>query len=335
MEEEVKAKDGLNEPGESLADTLRAAMEEDEARQEVEPHREETKPDSEPKISESKKARETPDTIEEPILPPISWATDAKEHFQKLPRDLQQVVVQRAKEQEADYTRKTQEVARLRKHYEEIDSVLDPYKDRLALQGTSAGQVIKQLLVAQDKLNTTPVETLRWLADAYGVTPEQLAGVEGQPKADPYTKEVDQRVQYLENLIRQQQYGQQQKYHQSLVQEVQSFADERDEAGGLKHPYVERLSSEMVGLAQQIKQANPQATPKQVLSEAYERAVWSNPDTRAARLQVEEQRRLREAEAKAAAARKAGSSISGSPGGGLNPDPPDNLRALLMQAFGE
>jgi hypothetical protein len=102
---------------------------------------------------------------------------------------------------------------------------------------------------------------------------------------------------------------------------IDTFAAEKDGAGNLAHPYFAELESDMMVLARADMQSFPGKIPD--LADLYERAAYANRETRSKLLsaQAEEQKRKAQADrkAKAVAAQKAASSITGSPGTGQSP----------------
>ncbi|MBX9773391.1 MAG: Rieske 2Fe-2S domain-containing protein [Xanthobacteraceae bacterium] len=64
----------------------------------------------------------------QPIEPPARWTPDKKAAFATWPRDVQETVVARNGELEADYTRKTQEAADLRRTAEPLLKAIKPFE---------------------------------------------------------------------------------------------------------------------------------------------------------------------------------------------------------------
>ena len=60
----------------------------------------------------------------DPIDPPPNWPQQEQAFFRELPPELQHAYLDRAKHMMADYTRKTQEIARVRQGYQELERVI-------------------------------------------------------------------------------------------------------------------------------------------------------------------------------------------------------------------
>ena len=99
------------------------------------------------------------------------------------------------------------------------------------------------------------------------------------------------------------------------------FADARDSAGNLLHPYLKEVEPQMHALAKLDRDQGKQAID---LDDLYDRATWGeNRSTRelllAERQESEARKAADERKAKADAARRAGSSVTGAPGPGAAP----------------
>jgi phage shock protein A len=103
----------------------------------------------------------------------------------------------------------------------------------------------------------------------------------------------------------------------AVMNRIEEFKSANDGKGNLLNPHFDEVEADMTALAQAAIAAKQPVPP---LKELYERAVWSNPSTReklrTAETQAAEKKRQDEARAKAAAARKASSSVTGAPGSG-------------------
>jgi hypothetical protein len=128
--------------------------------------------------------------------------------------------------------------------------------------------------------------------------------------------------------------------YQRIGNEIEVFRTTVDKDGKtLLHPHFDEVERDMSLLAQ-IARARGE---KKTLSQLYEDAVWANPSVRAKKLAAEQSAQQAkaqdEARAKAAKARKAGSSVTGGPNSGQAPKPQagqeQSLRAALDAAYDE
>ena len=78
------------------------------------------------------------------IEAPAHWSNDFKDSFNALPTDAQEVFLQRYKDMEGDYTRKTQEVADIRRRASALDEVMVPFRDEFARAGLDDIGAVRQ-----------------------------------------------------------------------------------------------------------------------------------------------------------------------------------------------
>lgn len=312
--------------------------------------------------AEPEKAPEHPKTTE----PPANWAAADKETFKGLPPNAQEFLLRRHAAMEADYTKKTQEIAAFRRDYEPISQMLSPYREAMGAKGFTPATLIQSWMnVEKQLLEGRGADIIRGLVDGYQIDRAAVARALGlvrsdapqqpdapkpegaQPQLPP---EVVQRLTGVERYIQQQQIDQQARAaaeqrvaEQRVMSEIEQFASEKDASGALLHPHFQAVESDMTRLAIAVRASG--GTPK--LSELYEQAVWANPSTRdallasqraadeAQRAKAEETRRA-EARAKAEQAKRAASSVTGAPSQGTpGRREPQSLREELSAAFDE
>ena len=133
-----------------------------------------------------------------------------------------------------------------------------------------------------------------YLAQSYGV---DLTGVQANPQAqvDPNVRYLQDQVQQLSGFVQQQQLMGQQREEQALTGTISSFAADP------KNRHFESVRSDMAALLQ--------AGIATDLSDAYERAIYANPQTRALVL-AEQQAATRTGIAAKAQAAKNASSVN-------------------------
>lgn len=238
---------------------------------------------------------ETP--VSEPETPPVrqppkSWAKDKHEIWSKLPPDAQDYYEQREKQMldgleqykgDATYARQLKEV-------------VTPYKAMLESMGVSETDAVKYLLNAQYQL-THGTESQR--KAAYERIGAELGFVTQQASqqapVDPVVKQLQDKLDRIESELTAKQQAELQTARSKANSEVEAFASD---AANL---YFNEVAQDMVPF---IKQGLP-------LKDAYDRAVWANPATRAkeqARLQTEATAKLKEkAKPEVEAARRAAS----------------------------
>ena len=312
---------------------------------------------AEQKSETAKPARvESPD---ETIRPPPSLPAAVKAKFANLDPDVRQAFValegsvQQAK---AEWGKKGERLNR-------FDEILAPHVDRWRMNGLDEYSGIQSLLAAQSILDRDPVGGLVHVARSYGLTPAHLAQAFGlaqtsapqnggqpapndlmaalRPVIDPLAQQVQTLQQQLESSFAERQAAE----LNSLTQQISAFAASPE---GM---YFDNVADEVAARIQ-IMRAQGRPASIELVKEAYEGAIWSNPETRQIMLdQQAEQARAelarQEAERKKAAdkaqrdranqARRAGGSITGvpSPGAQPAPGPQGSVRDSIAAAMQE
>lgn len=262
---------------------------------------------------------------DEPAKPtveaPSDWPEDWQSKFATLESDEgRQLLIDQYKSFQADYTRKTQEIAEVRK-------AIEPMKEQLDLRGISEGQYVRQLAAADKYLSEKPVEAMQHLMQNYGVSAEQLTG-QSDEYSDPEVSKLQQEVNSLKQQLQQQTQQQQQASEDQVNQQVTQFATETDEKGHLKHPDFDHLKPAMAGLIQSGHAKD--------LHDAYEQAKWADPQIRE-KLLAEQQRQAsqeteKQRKEKATKAKKASTPASTGTTGEAREEPKD-LRTELESQF--
>lgn len=175
-----------------------------------------------------------------------------------------------------------------------IRAVTEPYRAIIAQSYGSDDRMLQSMLptlqtFAMGNPQQKLAEIVR-ISQQFGIDLSQLSG-QGEPQtqqqfADP---RVDQLLQNMQNQERQRQSNEQ----RSLETMATAWMNEVDAQGQPKREYLQDVMQEMSVLIPQIKQTNPLLTHPQVLEQAYDRAVWANPNTRQA-LQGKQQSELLE-----------------------------------------
>lgn len=206
------------------------------------------------------------------------------------------------KEQEGDYTRKSTEVAEQRKHYEKIEQVIAPRRQQLALDGMDEGAAVGQLFALSDFASADPVGFTRYLFEQRGIPLSALTENGGQAPADPQMLAMQQRLQYFEGHLAQQQQVEHQKTTQVVMSDIEKFSSET--------PFYQELQAEMVPIVSALRQSKPNLSNSQYLKTAYKMALAANEDV-SAKIGIDEKaksesQRIVKAKKAANQARKAG-----------------------------
>ena len=265
--------------------------------------------------------------------PPASWSAAAKADFQSLPEHIRKEVLKR----EADMERGRAQWQSGAERLNRLDAILGPRTDMIRMRGMDEAGAIQALFAAQDFLERNPIEGLRHLARTYGVDPRALAisapqqpGRPMPPQAQPpaHLAALARDVETLKGALAQQRQRADEAKMTALSGQLQAFMTD---PGNL---YFENVRGRMHALLQ--------AGAAKDFADAYQQAIWSDPDVRQALLRQEQAERQGQASdaarAKAAQARHASGSITGSPSPGSRPGrggPAPTLRDELLNAWSQ
>lgn len=295
---------------------------------EKEPQEEEPAPSGDAEESE---AEQPPADVREPIEPPYEWKAAEQERFRKLSREDQEFVL-------AQYNTGRQ-AAEAGKRYSAIDQLLEPRRQAIALQGNDEATYLKQILAASDFAARDPVNFVRWFAQQRGLTPQQLFAQAQQqqqqqhPQVDPEIARLYQAVNGLQQNWQQQQQVQQQAEAAVIQNEITAFETAKDDKGRPLHPYFNEVRQLMGDFVRAGR------VSERDLKSAYDMACRADPEV-SAKIAASERDRLQREQAaaqrkKAEAARKAGSSVTGTPGDRARSAPSGDVREELAARMRE
>lgn len=237
------------------------------------------------------------------IEAPSHWPQADREVFARLEPPARSFLMRRHREMEADYTRKTQDLAAQRRTAEEFEEAARPYAAMIRAEGATPVTAFRTLLETANLLRTgTPVQkaqALQRTARQFGVDLNANGG--GSPMASlsgesGAVAQMAARTAHLEQELRQVQQAQQGAAHANSWHAVEAFAAETGEDGKPLRPHARAVRDEMLGLL--ASGAAP------TIADAYDRAVWANPATRRQMEAEAEERRSREAAKRAGRAAK-------------------------------
>jgi hypothetical protein len=274
----------------------------------------EAKPVEAPKPIEGKPvttAQPTPQA--ERVAPPLEWNGNAKVRWEKLPRDIQEQISK-------DYVG----IGQLKQAFTGIAQVIGPRAQELTNQYGSPEAAIGQLFQLSDYAARDPEGFVRHFCKVRGIDPSRFGqpmdGQQPQAEAHPVVNQLLGKINQLESQL-QSFAGQQSQAEQSaLSSQIQEFASSPDA------PYFNDVRHDMAALIESGR--------AKTLKDAYDMAVWANPQTRASLLQAQQEKAMTDQRSKAEAARKAASAnLTGSPIPGYSgSEPPDSVRGAIMQA---
>lgn len=247
---------------------------------------------------------------------PSSWKKDAAAEFDKLPTHVQDEVLRR----ETDFHKGIEGFKQHADLGRSMERALQPYMQTIQQLGVTPDHAVGALLKADAMLrNPDPAQRAQYfatLAQQYGIDLGQAAQV---PQRDPYTFQLEQQLQTLKQQQEQFQQSQQEQQREALNSELQAFAATAE--------HFEAVKEDMAALLQAGRATD--------LKDAYDKAVYANPQTRQALLEQQRQEALKQAQTQALNARAKAASVSvkgSSPASGTGAAP-TNLRAALESAW--
>lgn len=278
---------------------------------------------------EQSAATEPPTAPQGPSLDTLPHLTsDEKAVLKAASPDVQRIVASKLDETH----RKLSDAGRKIAAYRDLDESLAPRKQQLALAGISEGQYLKQIMTAADMLDANPVHGLKYFIRHYGIDPSSLIDAPGQAP-DPVREELET----IKAHLAQQQQAEVTRQQAQLSFAIESFRNAKDAQGKALRPHLDAVQAELVPLIHAVRAQTPNLTPEQVLQEAYDRAVYANPQTRQLVSQTQAQKaeaeRIAKAREAASAAKARGGSIVGSPGSGATPAQSLEIGDLLRAGF--
>jgi hypothetical protein len=205
----------------------------------------------------------------------------------------------------------------------EFQDAVRPYEHTMRAAGVSPTQAVQSLLQADHSLRFgTPVEKAQRVYEImafYGVSAEHLAaaidGTARQPEVPPELAQLHARLAQLE----QGRQFEQDRAVDTLRGEVGRFAN--DPANEFYQDVRDQMATLLEkGVARDLK-------------DAYDQAVWANPETRKVLLQRQAAGQAHQASQSAQRARAASSSIRSSGEPVMTTVDPGNLRAVLEAAW--
>lgn len=219
--------------------------------------------------------------------PPKSWAADKHAKFAALDPEVQDYILQR-EAQDEKWMQDNRQYLSLAK---EVNQAATPYAAMLRAHNLSPAQALDRFLALQYRLETStgPARTEQFvkLAKDFGVDLGALQTESEQAYVDPRTSALEKTVQQLQQEREQERATQQQHIARKVQSEVEAFFNDPANA------YATDVEAELLAFINQGMS----------LKDAYEKAIWANPVTRArenARINAEAQKAQREADKKAA-----------------------------------
>ena len=249
-------------------------------------------------VSETKTTEVAPATGELPGAPK-TWRKEAAELWTQLPAQVQAEIQKR----EDDMFRGLETYKTDANFGRSLRGALDPYMPVLQQYGIDPARQVSSLMNAHYTLALgTPQEKqalFQRLAQDYDIDLQSVADPAGAPFVDPAVQALQSELRSVQSTLQAQTRATEQAKISDLTKQIETFAADP------KNQYFDEVANDMVTLLQ--------TGVVKTLEEAYDKAVWTNPATRAKVIEQQTAERIakqREAAAKHAAKAKQASSVA-------------------------
>lgn len=263
---------------------------------------------------------------------PQSWPAELKAKWDALPPDVRDTVAKRERDATAQISRMGNQVAAWRP----VSEIVERHRGDFERAGMDVPQGIEALLNANRMLNDNPAAAIAQLAKNYNVDLAQLAG--GQPR-DANTAALVAQIQDLQRQVAETSNRVVSRERQDTEARIGDLIGRIDKFSADK-PDWDALQDDVLTNIQIIRRGSPALTPDEVLQQAYDRAAWANPDSRARRLEADAkaaaEKKQKEDQERAERARNASRvNVRGDTVSGSSPkDWDSDLEAIAAKAYG-
>lgn len=304
----------------SIRDDIEAALkEQDERKPEDLPEEggEQKEEEADPEVEvpepaknepEPEAAKPEPEGTWSPEKAPTSWSPKVREQWGKLPEDIRKEIVRREEASVQGVRRLQEEFQPVRQFAEQ----LSPFIQEARHLGADPTQYIANVMVAERQLRSQdPNEKFNALlniADTYGIPLRQYLGGEQAP-APAIPPAVQQELAAMRQWREQEQAQTLQRQIEEFSAGAEFFNDVREQMAALLD----------AGTAKDLK-------------DAYEQAIWINPEVREVMLQRQEAEKQKSAAAQRRAKATA-ASVDGGDAAGVDvaPDADDDSTAAIIR----
>lgn len=212
-----------------------------------------------------------------PRAPPKSWAKEKHDIWAKMPVEAQEYYEQREK-QMLDGLEQYKGDSGFGK---QIREAVSPFENMLKSQNVDAPKAVSYLLAAHQRLSFGTMESRRSAYEELGRNLGLAAADPNAAQIDPTVKALQDKVASIEGTLTASQQATLNAAKTKTAHEVETFAADT------AHQYFDEVADDIL----------PFLNAGLPLKEAYDKAIWANPVTRAkeqARIQTETEKKLRE-----------------------------------------
>ncbi len=246
---------------------------------------------------------------------PTTWRKEAAARWADIPDDIKDEILKRENDARTGIQGYKAD-AEMARSFKEASK---PFERTFQELGVSPVQAYQYLLNADAKLRySPPQEKARYFAELareYGIDLQQVTPL---PPIPPEFQQMQQEL----NKLRQRQALWEEQQAKTLTSEIESFAQ--------THEHLEAVRGRMAILLQ-----NGDASD---LQDAYDKAIWADPEIRAQLLQQQVSTAAKKAEEQSLATRQRAAAVSvrgSSPASGSGKSQPESVRAALEAAWAD
>lgn len=224
---------------------------------------------------------------------PASWRTEAKALWSEIDAKFSPEQAKLLKgelwKRENDFKNgiiaKDTELKGIKPFHDEVQNLIKPYAENWKAQGVQPQQALSHLLNLGENFRKNPAQTILWLAQAGRINLADLVqkpadGSQQGGTTDPQLSTALQEINGLKNQLYALQNGMAQSSTNSAAAEIQAFMDEKGQDGQPLRPHFGDVFSKVQLLMPAIKSEHPGWTPRQVVTEAYDTAIYAHPEVR-------------------------------------------------------
>lgn len=219
---------------------------------------------------------------------PSSWRKEAQEKFATLDPLLQEEIEKR----EQDFHKGLEPLRHKANIADAITTAFKPFEENLRAEGVNPIQAIQHLFGLDNTLRhgtaAQKAQVVNEIMARAGLTTETLSQA---PQVDPNYQALQQQIQHLQSTFQQREQMSQQQQEQQLYSEIAQFSQGKEHFETVRHDMAALL----------------QAGRAQNLDDAYEMAIWANPQVRTALIAKQQAEQKAELSKKAQEAKKAAS----------------------------
>jgi hypothetical protein len=230
------------------------------------------------------------------VEPPRSWPKELAEKWANVPPDVQAQIAKR----EAEAHQTISRLGQVAKAAEPVAKLLNERSSYLQSVGIPPAEFMSRVFDISERMDSgDAIGALRELAAAYKIDVSQLAP---NPLDPPELDTLRRENAEMRRVLSSRQHHERATAEQAAAQRDAELTRVVSDVRNGKEHWSE-VETELLASIGALKSANPSLSPKELLEQAYDRAVWANPTTRA---KLEAQRAEKAERERIDAAKKAG-----------------------------